>query len=195
MPTAKSRKIRKLWWGRVIGQCHFVNTVTQDRDSLEHPVLLQASVDRPSRDAERRCGRLLVVLVKGQGPQDQLLLDVGELRDGAAGDGDRRRVAGGKARQVGECDLLPRAHGEGALYEILELAHVAGKIVGLERYERLGRDAADLPAEAAAKAADEVVHEGRGVLAARAGRGAGHAHPAVAGGEGPGQTAPRGPPG
>src|SRR2546430_15391715 len=60
---------------------------------------------------------------------------------------------------------------------------------------RLRRDAADLPAEAAAKAADEVVHECRDVLAARAERRQAHAHHVEAGVEGPAQTGPRGPPG
>src|SRR6184192_219910 len=79
---------------------------------LQHPVLFQAPIDRPARDAERRRRGLLVVLVKRQGPQDQLLFDLGELWDGAARLGDRRRLAGGEAGQVGEGDLLARAHRE-----------------------------------------------------------------------------------
>src|SRR5438034_407393 len=143
---------------------------------LQHPVLFQAPIDRPARDAERRRRGLLVVLVKRQGPQDQLLFDLGELWDGAARLGDRRRLAGGEAGQVGEGDLLARAHREGALDEILELAHVAGEVVRLERGEGVGRGAADLPAEAATEASDEVVRERRDVLAPRAERGQAHAH-------------------
>src|SRR5213595_1287109 len=117
---------------------------------LQHPVLFQAPIDRPARDAERRRRGLLVVLVKRQGPQDQLLFDLGELWDGAARLGDRRRLAGGEAGQVGEGDLLARAHREGALDEILELANLIERAFAMGAREQI--TLTDLPSLTAGQA-------------------------------------------
>src|SRR5512144_2884516 len=45
---------------------------------LEHAVLLESAVDRAPGDAESARGGLLVVLVEGEGAQDEILLDIGE---------------------------------------------------------------------------------------------------------------------
>src|SRR5207245_4235900 len=82
---------------------------------LELAVLLEPAVDRPARDAEGARRLFLVVVVDGQGAEDQLLLDLGQRRHGAPGHGRRHRRPGREAGQIRQRDLVPGAHREGAL--------------------------------------------------------------------------------
>src|SRR6267143_1452566 len=63
---------------------------------------------------------------------------------------------------------LAGAHSEGALDEVLELTDIAGKRVGRQRRQRLGRDPAHVAMETLVEPAQEVVDQRRDVLGARA---------------------------
>src|SRR2546428_10362245 len=143
---------------------------------LEHAVLLETSIDRPSRDAQSARGRLLVVLVEGERAQDEVLFHVSEAGDRAAlWNGRRGHRCGAEDRKISECDLLARAHGEGTLDDVLELTHIAGEIVAAERGQRVWRDALHVPPEAPVVAAQKMVHERWNILAPGAQRRQAHA--------------------
>src|SRR5262245_21563498 len=82
-----------------------------------------------------------------------------------------RRFWSGEYRRVTDRQELgvDRQHGagredNGALDDVLELAHVAGPLILRQQLHRVPRDAVDLPAELLAEAADEVRHEQWDVL-------------------------------
>ncbi len=85
-------------------------------------------------------------------------------------DEERRRRLGGRSRDLAREIPEPyrRAGGErhGPLDDVLELPHVAGKRVGLERAEGVRCEAADVLVLLAGAARQEVLREGADVFAA-----------------------------
>src|SRR5262249_39334838 len=143
---------------------------TQERELPLEPVLLELAPERRPSDPQRFSRARVVAPEALESLEDVHALGLGERRlPRQLRRGTELKPGRDVGRQVLGLDAVAPGQDGRALDRILELAHVARPRVAEQPLDRLGRES-QLAAELAARAGEEVLGEGRDVLAAIAER-------------------------